>query len=117
MSRSNECPRCGAYVSPYAAGCSICGTDVARRRWPLQVRLALPFSAPGFGEGAALTLLMVVIALFAPLYGMLLAGLVLWDRQKRGHRTMRNMAIVALGLALIAFFLPTLPYGRFGPVG
>jgi hypothetical protein len=61
--------------------------------------------------------MMVVVALFAPLYGMALAALVFFDRVRRGHRTMRNLAAVAFVLAVLAFFVPTLPYGRFGPVG
>ena len=26
--RPNRCPDCGEYVSPYAAGCAICGADL-----------------------------------------------------------------------------------------
>ena len=70
-----------------------------------------------FLQGAFLTVVMVLVALFAPLYGMALGALVFFDRRRRGHRTMRNLALVAFLLGVIAFFIPTLPYGRYGPVG
>jgi hypothetical protein len=117
MPRSNECPRCGAYVGQFAAGCSICGADLELLRRRPRMRVSFSFSAAELGEGTLLTGLMLVVALFAPLYGMGLAGLVFFDRLRRGHRTMRNLAAAAFALALIAFFVPTLPYGRFGPVG
>jgi hypothetical protein len=62
-----------------------------------------------------LTALMVVIALFAPLWGLLLAALVGFDRNRRGERTMRNMAVAAGALAVIAFFVPV-PLVQLGPV-
>jgi hypothetical protein len=38
------CPRCGERVTPYAAGCALCGTVLDPRRWqrtpPLSERLA-----------------------------------------------------------------------------
>jgi DNA-directed RNA polymerase subunit RPC12/RpoP len=29
----NRCPRCGERVTPYAAGCAICGAELDPRRW------------------------------------------------------------------------------------
>ena len=68
-------------------------------------------------QGALFTLVMVIVALYAPLWGMALAGLVAIDRVRRGDRTMRNMAIATFVLALIAFFVPVLPFAQLGPVG
>jgi hypothetical protein len=28
-----RCPSCGERVTPYAAGCAICGTDLDPKRW------------------------------------------------------------------------------------
>ena len=103
MARANECPQCGSYVSQFAAGCSVCGADVARLRRRPRARLALSFSAPVLGEGALLTALMVVVAVFAPLFGMALAALVFFDRWRRGHRLIAYVAVAAFGLALTAF--------------
>jgi uncharacterized OB-fold protein len=29
----NRCPSCGERVTPYAAGCAICGAELDTRRW------------------------------------------------------------------------------------
>jgi hypothetical protein len=105
MARANECPRCGAYVSQFAAGCSVCGTDLERLRRAPRVRLRSSFRLPELGEGAALAVLMLIVSLFAPLFGMPLAALVFFDRWRRGHRTMAYVACAAFALALIAFVL------------
>jgi hypothetical protein len=33
MPDRSRCPNCGEHVSPYAAGCAVCGADVDFRRW------------------------------------------------------------------------------------
>jgi hypothetical protein len=33
MADRTKCPSCGSRVSPYAAGCSVCGADLDTRRW------------------------------------------------------------------------------------
>ena len=33
FSDPNRCPRCGERVSPYAAGCAICGATLDPKRW------------------------------------------------------------------------------------
>jgi hypothetical protein len=117
----NKCPRCGSAVSQFAAGCAVCGADLEllrrRRRSRLPDAMRISYDARELTEGAALTLLMVMVALFAPLYGMGLAAIVFFDRRRRGHRTMRNLAVVGFALALLVFFIPSLPYGQFGPHG
>lgn len=78
----------------------------------------MPFSFDPRGviESTLLTILMFAIAVFAPLFGMGLAAIVFFDRLRRGHRTMRNMAFVALVLATVSLFTPVVSLGRFGPV-
>lgn len=103
MSRGNECPRCGAYVSQFAAGCAVCGADLERVRRRSPRRLAGPIGMPEVAEAALVTALMVVVAVFAPLFGMPLAALVFFDRWRRGDRNMGYVAAGAFVLALIAF--------------
>jgi hypothetical protein len=79
--------------------------------------MRISYDARELTAGAVLTLLMVIVALFAPLYGMGLAAIVFFDRRRRGHRTMRNLAVVSFALALLALFIPSLPYGQLGPHG
>jgi hypothetical protein len=33
MPDRSRCPNCGERVSPYAAGCAVCGADIDFRRW------------------------------------------------------------------------------------
>ena len=33
MPDRSRCPSCGERVSPYAAGCAVCGADLDTRRW------------------------------------------------------------------------------------
>ena len=40
------CPRCGERVTPYAAGCALCGADLDPRRWQRPPSLADRLTAP-----------------------------------------------------------------------
>jgi hypothetical protein len=42
------CPRCGERVTPYAAGCALCGADLDPKRWqrPVSVRQRLSVRMP-----------------------------------------------------------------------
>jgi predicted amidophosphoribosyltransferase len=42
------CPQCGERVTPYAAGCALCGADLDPRRWqkPTSVRQRLSIRMP-----------------------------------------------------------------------
>ena len=33
MADRSRCPKCGERVSPYAAGCAVCGADLDPSRW------------------------------------------------------------------------------------
>lgn len=33
MPDRSRCPNCGERVSPFAAGCAVCGADLDTRRW------------------------------------------------------------------------------------
>ena len=43
MADRSRCPRCGERVSPFAAGCAICGADLDTKRWD---------TGPGTGQRA-----------------------------------------------------------------
>lgn len=123
MARRNVCPRCGTSVGQFAAGCSVCGFDLAQRRPNLGERLStavqrssISYTTRQLFESAFLTLVMVLVALYAPLWGMLLSAFVFFDRRRKGERTMRNMAAAGFTISLIAFFIPVLPFAQLGPV-
>ena len=58
MPDRSRCPGCGERVSPYAAGCAVCGADLDPRRWDTGPSLgnrigstltALTYKGPGEG--------------------------------------------------------------------
>jgi len=42
------CPQCGERVTPYAAGCALCGADLDPKRWqkPVSARQRLSIRMP-----------------------------------------------------------------------
>ena len=40
MADRSRCPNCGERVSPYAAGCAVCGADLDPSRWDAGPSLA-----------------------------------------------------------------------------
>ena len=45
-----RCPSCGERVTPYAAGCAICGADLDPKRWQPRPSLPLAFGLARFFE-------------------------------------------------------------------
>jgi hypothetical protein len=108
----NKCPSCGSTVSQFAAGCAICGADlVAARQAREQRREALPsLSAPGWfpqitTADAVLGGLLIVCAFAAPLIGGPIAGLFAYFAHQKGDLVQRNLALFAVGVALIVVIL------------
>jgi hypothetical protein len=76
MADRSRCPECGERVSPYAAGCAICGADLDPSRWDTgpggAQRVGSWLSALSFGGiGGRWLLALVVLAVFgAPLLAL-----------------------------------------------
>jgi predicted amidophosphoribosyltransferase len=69
----NRCPQCGEHVSPFAAGCALCGADLdpdRTRRIPLSRRVGSAWDAFGVR-----TELIVVVILVVVVLGYLTAGI------------------------------------------
>jgi hypothetical protein len=68
MPDRSRCPNCGERVSPYAAGCAVCGADVDPRRWdtgPSALNRAGSWlSALSFGRDHRMAGLLVVCVIF-----------------------------------------------------
>ncbi len=60
------------------------------------------------GEDAVALLLMLVVAVFSPLFGIGLALLIAWDSNRNGRLLRRNLALGALAVAVLAVFAPGL---------
>lgn len=116
--KARTCPDCGERVSPFAAGCAICGADLDahRRRLAERPHLARPArSIPDIRLGGltsrinpdiALITVTVLFLLVIPFMGTLLAALGAWDRGKRGDERLRNVFLVLLALGALSFFTP-----------
>lgn len=106
-----KCPGCGSSVSEFAAGCAICGEDlVAARERRDRRREALSLSAPSWvpritGADAVLGGLLILAAFAAPLIGGPIAGLFAYFANERGDVVQRNLALIAVAVALIVVIL------------
>ena len=71
MADRSRCPNCKEPVSPFAAGCAVCGADLDTKRWDTGPsaanRVGSWFSALSFGpalSGATLLVALLVLFLF-----------------------------------------------------
>ena len=103
----SKCPNCGEPVTPFAAGCAICGFDLesaraarARRSAPVGRHVTMP----RLGDDALRIAIAVLVTIAAPFFGVLLTGFFAWQLHQDGRAGMRNamLAIVALGLLSLA---------------
>jgi hypothetical protein len=104
----SKCPNCGEPVSPFAAGCAICGADLEAARSELAARRARRPQLPGggvrLGDDAIRIGVGVLAAVFAPLMGALLTGYFAYDADRDGRLATRNVMIALLGLSLVGVF-------------
>jgi hypothetical protein len=103
----NKCPTCREPVSPFAAGCAICGTNLEAARAELAAKRARRPSLPGpirLGDDAVRIGVGVVAAVFAPVMGALLTGYFAYDADRNGRTATRNLMIALLGFSLVGVF-------------
>jgi hypothetical protein len=104
-------------VSPFAAGCAICGTDLeAARQRRAASRRPVP-ALPRWPRVDArvdplLVAIAVVLAVAAPPLGLLLSLFWAVQRQRVGEQLMAGLMLGTALLAAVAFFAP----GWFGRV-
>ena len=95
-------------MTPFAAGCAICGTNLdAERERRQRTHFALPAAPHLSAELRSSALLVSIVALlvvFASFVGILLAAYCAYDRNRRGERVTRNV-LIALGVLGAAFTL------------
>ena len=103
-----QCPNCGSRVSQFAAGCAICGENLTAARQELEHRReARPsLQAPGWlpeitGRDAILGVILIVAAFGSPIIGGPIAGLFAYFADQRGDTGQRNLALVAVGIAVL----------------
>ena len=78
MADRSRCPNCKEPVSPFAAGCAVCGTDLDTRRWDagpgIGNRVGSWFSALGNGpslRGPWVWLIVFLLFFGGPLFAVL----------------------------------------------
>jgi hypothetical protein len=127
MARSaRNCPNCGATVTPFAAGCAVCGTDLeawrkqqaARTRVPSMRLPTVDLGAPAFltGRDSALIAVLWLLALLSPILCVILAIFGARERHLEGRETARNIVAALGALAVLTLFVPALRYGLLGYV-
>lgn len=102
----SKCPNCGEPVSPFAAGCAICGTNLERARADLAAKRARRPQLPGvrLGDDALRIGVGVLATIFAPFMGTLLTGYFAYDADRDGRIATRNLMIALLVLSLVGVF-------------
>jgi hypothetical protein len=103
----SKCPNCREPVSPFAAGCAICGTNLEAARAELAAKRARRPNLPApvrLGDDAVRIGLGVIAAVFAPVMGALLTGYFAYDADRNGRTATRNLMIALLGFSLVGVF-------------
>lgn len=63
----SRCPNCGERVSPWAAGCAVCGADLDPHRWDsgpsLRTRVSSALNAVSFGAVPLWVIALLLVAL------------------------------------------------------
>ena len=67
MADRSRCPQCGERVSPYAAGCAVCGADLDMSRWD---------TGPGVGKRVGSYLSAISFGAWTPGIGIVVLVLV-----------------------------------------
>ena len=111
MPSANRCPNCRQTIHPFAATCPSCGADLdAHRRWAAGRRrwrqIEVPRLANNVTDLIVVALVMLLLALFAPLFGALLALFVGWQSNRTGLVARRNIAIVCGAIAIFNLAAP-----------
>ena len=93
-----RCPNCGEPVTPYAAGCAICGADLSEvraRRGPRGPQL------PRVGSDGIRVGIAFLLAAAAPFLGIAAAAFFAWQFDNEGNERLRNVMFGALALSVI----------------
>jgi hypothetical protein len=96
-------------VTQFAAGCSICGTDLEAARAALAERRArrpaLP-SLPRVSDDLLPVGVSLLVALFSPLFGLLLSGFLAYSADNDGLIRRRNLLLAVAALSVVLLFVP-----------
>ena len=103
----------------FAAGCSICGTDLVEHRRALDARRVdlpqVPRASRRWGFDAHLVLVALVLlaTLLSPFLALIMAAVGAQDRHRNGQIGQRNLFIALAVVNLALTFLPALRFGLY----
>jgi hypothetical protein len=102
----SKCPNCGEPVSPFAAGCAICGADLRQARADLAAKRARrpQVGMPRISDDGVRIGVSVLATLFSPMMGAALSGYFAYDADRNGRVGLRNLMVVLLVLSLVGVF-------------
>ena len=102
----SKCPNCREPVSPFAAGCAICGTNLEAARAELAAKRARHPQVPGvrLSDDAVRIGVSVLAAVFSPVMGALLTAYFAYDAEQNGRPRTRNLMVLLLGFSLVGVF-------------
>jgi hypothetical protein len=111
----SKCPNCGEPVSAFAAGCAICGYDLASARRERAAHPSLRDRLPQvrFGNDWVVFGLCLLLALGAPVVGFILGGFLAWQSDNEGDIRRRNLMFVVIAVAAIQMATGYALFGRF----
>jgi hypothetical protein len=105
MPSANRCPKCHQTIHPFAGTCPSCGADLdahRRRATGRQRRqIQVPRLTGDVRDLVVVTVVLVLFALFVPLFGVLLALFIVWQSHHTGRIARRNIAIVCAAIAIV----------------
>ena len=93
-----KCPRCGEPVTPFAAGCAICGADLSEvqaKQGPRAPQL------PRVGNDGIRIGIAFLLAVAAPFLGIAAAAFFAWQFDNEGNVRLRNVMFGALALSVV----------------
>src|SRR3954464_7443894 len=109
----SRCPRCGEPVTPYAAGCAICGADIEGARRARAERV-LPSVPPiRLGDDWLRFGIALLVAVAAPFFGIFIGAFFAWQLHSEGRTTARNLMLAVVVLAAVPLVAGVYPWGRF----
>jgi hypothetical protein len=124
MTPARRCPDCREPVSPFAAGCAVCGKDLdahrarldarARRVPSVRVPTVPEWLRPRMDKDSALLSVTATAVLLFPLLGLLLALLGANDRHRAGRVAIRNLFVALAAVNAVMLFVPALRAGLLG---
>jgi len=111
----HKCPKCGEPVSPFAAGCAICGEDLVAARNELAQRRSWVDRLPQVNLGGdwVVFAICLLLALAAPIVALILCGFLAWQADNDADIRRRNMMFVVIGVAAIQMATGYALFGRF----